>query len=99
MRGGKFYEMMPAKQVKFIERVDKTLLGLEGLQQVVYADKCRERKRENIINIQYNFLDISKKLLKTIDGRYIKQKYKIEKGVAFGEKLHKERIKWIQENI
>ena len=33
--------MTAAKQVEFIERVSKSILGLEGLQIVVYCDRNR----------------------------------------------------------
>ena len=33
--------MTPAKKVDFIERVSKSVLGLEGLQIVVYCDRNR----------------------------------------------------------
>lgn len=95
MKGGKFYEMTPSKQVSFIERLEKTSLGIEGLQYIVYADKCREIDSKDIINPKYNFLDISKKLLKKINGQYIKQKYKIKNyknGITFKNKLHEARV-------
>ena len=38
MRGGIFNKMKTAKKVEFIERVDKSLLGLDGLQIVVISD-------------------------------------------------------------
>ena len=41
MRGGIFSQMTPEKQVSFIERVEKSVLGLHGLQIVVYCDKNR----------------------------------------------------------
>ena len=39
MKGGIFDQMTTKKQVQFIERIDKSLLGLEGLQYVVDSDK------------------------------------------------------------
>lgn len=47
MRGGIFYELSIPKQVSLIERVDKSRLGLEGLQLVVYADRARYRRSKN----------------------------------------------------
>ena len=47
MRGGIFNELSIPKQVSFIERVDKSRLGLEGLQLVVYADRARYRRGKN----------------------------------------------------
>lgn len=36
--------MSAAKKVDFIERVSKSVLGLEGLQIVVYCDRNRFRE-------------------------------------------------------
>jgi len=94
MRGGIFYRMKPSKKVEFIERVDKTLLGLDGLQIVVISDKTsggREADKEDI-----NFELVGKQCLSEINGEYIKNKYGLEQGVEFGNKLHEERIKWMQ---
>ena len=94
MRGGIFYKMKPSKKVDFIERVDKTLLGLDGLQIIVIADKTsggRENNKENI-----NFEDIGKCCLNEINGDYIKNKYGLEPDIEFGNKLHEERIKWMK---
>lgn len=85
------------KKVAFLERVDKSKLGLEGLQKVVYSDRARHEE-ENIENEEYSFAKIGKKMLKEIDGEYIKQKYKnITPGKEFGQKLHEERINWMKE--
>ena len=93
MRGGIFYKMKPAKKVDFIERVDKTLLGLEGLQIVVISDKTsggRKTEKEDI-----SFEVIGKKCLHEINGEYIKNKYGIKQGIEFRNKLHEERIRWM----
>ena len=36
-------------------------------------------------------------MLSEIDGEYIKEKYNIENGIKFGQKLHEERVKWMKE--
>lgn len=95
MRGGIFYKMKPSTKVAFIERVDKTLLGLDGLQIVVTSDKTsggREANEEDI-----NFELVGKRCLNEINGEYIKNKYGLEPGIEFGNKLHEERIKWMQD--
>lgn len=94
MRGGIFYKMKPAKKVDFIERVDKSSIGLEGLQIVVNADKLSSR---NTDEGSINFEKIGKKCLETINGKYIASKYNIKQGTEFGRKLREERIKWINE--
>ena len=97
MRGGIFYKMKPSTKVEFIERVDKSLLGLDGLQIVVICDKT-SGGREN--NKQDNsFEEIGKKCINEINGQYIQNKYNLEPGIEFGNKLHEERIKWMKENL
>lgn len=87
------------KKVSFLERVGKSKLGLGGLQIVVYADRARHGE-ENIENLEYNFSNIGKKMLKDVDGEYIKKKYSnINYGKEFGQKLHEERVKWLRNKI
>lgn len=93
MRGGIFNKMKPSKKVDFIERVDKSLLGLDGLQIVVISDKTSGGRENNIEDI--NFQKIGKECLNTINGAYIENKYSIKSGIEFGNKLHEERIKWM----
>lgn len=95
MRGGIFYKMRPSKQVDYIERIAKSKIGLKGMQIVVNSDKLSSR---NIDEGSINFEKIGTKLLKEINGKYIQEKYNIEAGIAFKEKLHEERIKYIKEN-
>lgn len=92
MRGGIFYKMRPSKKVDFIERIAKSKIGLKGLQIVVNSDKLSSR---NIDEGNINFEEIGTELLNKINGKYIKEKYNIEDGIAFREKLHEERIKYI----
>ena len=101
MKGGIFKEMTISKKVVFLERIDKSQLGLEGLQTVVYCDRCRnfKQRKENIIDKQYDFTCIGEKMIKTIDGKYIQEKYGIKPGIEFGRKLHEERVKWLKNNI
>lgn len=89
--------MTPEKQVSFIERVSKSMLGLEGLQIVVYCDRNRFGKLSQNEIKQCTFLDIGNKLLSEVKGDYIKQKYNIENGIEFGKKLHEERVKYLRE--
>lgn len=84
------------KKVSFLERIDRSKLGLDGLQKVVYSDRTRHGE-ENIEKEEYNFADLGKKMLQEIDGEYLKKKYNnIKPGKEFGVKLHKERIKWLR---
>lgn len=88
--------MTDSKKVEFIERVSKSVLGLEGLQIVVYCDRNRFGDLSEKEKKQCTFLEIGNRLLSEVDGEYIKEKYNIENGIEFGNKLHEERIKWMK---
>ena len=72
--------------MEFIERVDKTVLGLDGLQIIVNSDN------KNCIN----FEEIGRRCLDEINGDYIKDKYGIKDGLEIKRRLHEERIKYIK---
>lgn len=97
MRGGIFYKMKPSKKVEFIERVDKSLLGLDGLQIIVISDKTSGGRKENMEDI--NFETVGKQCLTEINGEHIKNKYNLEPGIQFGNKLHEERVKWMYRKV
>lgn len=88
--------MTDSKKVEFIERVSKSVLGLEGLQIVVYCDRNRFGDLSEEEKEQCTFLEIGNRLLSEVDGEYIKEKYNIENGIEFGNKLHEERVKWMK---
>lgn len=87
--------MTDSKKVEFIERVSKSVLGLEGLQIVVYCDRNRFGSLSSEEKKQCTFLELGNRLLSEIDGEYIKEKYNIESGVEFGNRLHEERVRLI----
>ena len=93
MWGGNFYKMKPSKKVEFIERVAKSSLGLHGLQIVVYADKLSSR---NVDSGSIDFETIGRECLEAVNGEFIKNKYNIQEGIEFGNKLHQERIEWMK---
>lgn len=95
MLGGIFNKMTPKKQVDFITRVNKSLLGLDGLKIVVI---CDEWKNENMPT-DINFAEIGKECILKINGKYIEEKYNIRNKEQVGELLRKERIEWIKKNI
>lgn len=97
MRGGIFYKMKPSTKVDFIERVDKSLLGLDGLQIVVISDKISGGRPTDVNDI--NFEKIGKMCLDEINGDYIQNKFGLKPGIQFGNKLHEERIKWMKEHL
>lgn len=88
--------MTASKQVEFIERVSKSILGLEGLQIIVYCDRNRFGTLSEEEKKQCSFLEIGNKILYEIDGEYIKQKYNIQNGREFGNKLHEERVRYLK---
>ena len=94
MRGGIFNKMKPSTKVDFIERVDKSLLGLDGLQIVVISDKISGGRPTNIDEI--NFVKLGRKCLDEVNGEYIINRFGLKSGPQFGNKLHEERIKWIK---
>ena len=96
MRGGIFNKMKPNKKIEFIERIDKSVLGLDGLQIVVISDKLRGDTDKQDID---NFEKIGKQILSSINGKYIIDKYGMQSGVEFGRKLHEERVKFYNENF
>ena len=87
--------MTDAKKVEFIERVSKSVLGLEGLQIVVYCDRNRFGTLSDEEKKQCTFLEIGNKVLSEINGDYIKEKYNIQNGIEFGNRLHEERVKYL----
>lgn len=92
MKGGIFYKMTPKKQVDFIERIDKTILGLAGLEIVVESDRnCRGTKIEKI-----RFAELGKKVINNINGTDIMKKYNLSPGIKLKEKIHEERVKYLK---
>ena len=89
MRGGIFFEMTPAKQVQLLERVEKSMLGIDGLQLVVDADKGTRE-------LVSNFETLGKQVLQEINGEYIIKKYGKLEGLQIKEKLYEERIKYLK---
>ncbi len=89
MKGGIFFKMTPAKQVRFLERVEKSMLGLDGLQLIVDADK-ENREQVN------SFAFLGKQVLQEINGKYILNKYGNINGLQIKQKLYEERIKYLK---
>lgn len=93
MRGGIFDKMTPKKQIEFFERVDKSILGLKGLEIVVESDRnCRGTEKERV-----EFADLGKKIINEIDGEYVMSKYKnMAPGLKLKAKIHEERISYLK---
>lgn len=92
MLGGIFNRMTPKKQVDFITRVNKSILGLDGLKIVVICDRWRNED----VPTDVNFDEIGKECISKINGKYIEEKYKIKNREQVGDLLRKERIEWIK---
>ena len=92
MLGGIFNRMTSKKQVDFITRVNKSLLGLNGLEMVVICDRWRNEDMPTDVN----FAEIGKECISKINGKYIESKYKIENREKVGELLRLERIEWMK---
>ena len=90
MRGGIFNKMKPSKKVDFIERIDKSYLGLEGLQIVVNCDKGIRTEGD------IDFCKIGKKCLSSVTANMVSEKYNIKPGIELGKKLHEERVLWFK---
>lgn len=93
MLGGIFDQMSTKKQVDFITRVDKSILGLEGLKIVVLCDRWR---KEDIPKITFDV--IGKKCIASVKWEKIKQYYKNIKCEDIDKILRQERINWIKKN-
>ena len=96
MKAGIFFKMTPSKQVQLLEKVEKSNLGLKGLQTVVYCDRCRNITEDYVVDESLDFLTRGKKMFKEIDGKYIYQKYGLNPGIEFGKKMHQERVCWMK---
>lgn len=92
MRGGIFNKMTPAKQVDFITRVSKSMLGLDGMKIVVVCDRWREETMPTDIKFDV----IGKEILQKIDGNTIKKDYKVKVERQIGELLRNKRIELIK---
>lgn len=95
MTAGRFIEMKPNTKVSFIERVDKTILGLEGLEIIAISDRMSSSKKE-VDSV--SFYEIGKRCLQEVDGEWIKKKYGLTEGIALKSKLHEERVKWMKQH-
>lgn len=92
MKGGIFNKMTTAKKVDFIERISKTLLGLDGLEIVVESDRnCRGNQKEKV-----EFAELGKKMLKDINGSELMIKYNLTSGIKLKDKLHQERVQQLK---
>lgn len=89
MRAGIFYEMKPRKQVELLEALQKSMLGLDGMEIVVLSDSRRK----------INFVELGTQMLKEINGNMLKEKYGLEEGIRLKNRLTEERAIWIKNKL
>ena len=114
MRGGKFDDMKVTKKVTFIEKIDKTVLGLDGLQIVVDCDDMKtlideegvfhypteDGERDLMATSNINRFDkIGREMIDSVTGDDIMKKFDIEPGPKVAEILHSERVRWYREKV
>lgn len=90
MKGGLFDKMTASKKVSFIEKVNNTLLGLDGLQIIVDADNMLEDINEN------QFAKLGYQVINCTDGYEVMQKYKLDAGVKVANKMHELRVRYLK---
>lgn len=90
MRGGVFDEMTLAKKVSFIERIHKTVLGLDGLQIIVDADNMLENIEKN------QFAQLGYEVINCTNGNKIMKQYGITEGIEIANKLHEIRVSYLR---
>ncbi len=90
MRGGIFDKMTFSKKVNFIERVNKTILGLDGLQIIVDADNMSENSDKN------QFADLGHEIINCTDGDKIIKQYGIKEGKEVANRMHEIRVLYLK---
>lgn len=90
MRGGVFDKMTLAKKVSFIERIHKTVLGLDGLQIIVDADNMLENIEKN------QFAQLGYEVINCTNGNKIMKQYGITEGIEIANKLHEIRVSYLR---
>ena len=90
MRGGIFDKMTVFKKVSFIERVNNTILGLDGLQIIVDADNMLEDSGKN------QFADLGYEVIHCTDGDKIMRQYGITEGKEVANKMHEIRVSYLK---
>lgn len=92
MKAGIFNQMTPNKQVEFFERIDKTQLGLKGLEIIVESDRnCRGTRIDKV-----RFANLGKQVLTKVNGETVMKKYNIPSNERLKERIHQERIAYLK---
>ena len=90
MKGGIFDKMTFSKKVKFIERVNNTILGLDGLQIIVDADNMLENGKKN------QFADLGYEVIKCTNGDKVMRQFGISEGKEVANKMHEIRVLYLK---
>ena len=90
MRGGIFDKMTFSKKVNFIERVNNTILGLDGLQIIVDADNMSGDNSKN------QFEDVGYEVINCTNGDKIMEQYGITEGKEVANKMHEIRVLYLK---
>ncbi len=90
MRGGIFDKMTFSKKVSFIERVNNTILGLDGLQIIVNADNMLGNGDEN------QFAELGHEVINCTNGDKIMRQYGITEGKEVANKMHEIRVLYLK---
>lgn len=93
MKGGIFDKMTFAKKVSFIERVNSTILGLEGLQIIVDADNMSEDENAN------QFAVLGNAVINCVNGEEVMKQYGIESGKRVADKMHEIRVCFLRKTM
>ena len=93
MRGGIFDKMTFSKKVSFIERVNNTILGLDGLQIIVNADNMLGNGNEN------QFAELGHEVINCTNGNKIMRQYGITEGKEVAHKMHEIRVLYLKNTI
>ena len=74
--------MKPSKKVEFIERVDKSYLGLHGLHIVVNCDRARGNQVEEVDRKfeDYQFEEIGKRCIEEVTAEKVAEKFGLKGG-------------------
>ena len=90
MKGGIFDTMKVSTKVRFIEKVNNTILGLDGLQIIVDADKNNDNENIN------NFSKIGHEVLNCTNGCKIMEEYGIKESSKVASIMHEVRVDYLK---
>ena len=67
------------------------------MQIIVICDKTSGGRPSSEDDISFQY--IGKKCLNEINGEFVQNKYNLDPGIEFGNKLHEERIIWMKNHF